>query len=190
MPRLNPGKIEVELKAWLHNPRETRKKVEKLAKFVEELSEEDIYFTFAGTKGYQKKRFRLRKVKGKSIVTVKIPTGAGRRAEANREFEFLVSDPEAFKVFCQQFGFRVLIEKQKKVRRYSFRPKKSEFNRPVTIEINKVRNLGDFLEIETMVDRKNQVPKASLFLKALLQKLEIPVSKIEPVPYTEMLYNK
>lgn len=190
MSGLNPGRIEVELKAWLDNPRETKIKVEKIAKFQEQLSEQDLYFTFAHAKGYQKQRFRLRQVGDKSIVTVKVPGRSEPGIEANREFEFEVSDPEAFKVFCREFKMRVLIEKHKKVKRYSYHPPKKEFDRPVTIDLNQVKNLGEFIELETMVDKEKQVPRASAFLKSILDRLGIPCSKIEPTAYTELLYKK
>ena len=127
MNQLNPGKIEVELKARLDHPGQVEKEIIKKAKPVGEFIEEDIYFTFANTTGYQKQRFRLRRVQGKAIVTVKIEGEAEPGVEANQEFEFEVSDPQAFKVFCQEFGFRVLIEKKKRVKRFLFIPPEDEF---------------------------------------------------------------
>ena len=190
MSSLNPGKVEVEIKAWLDNRSELKKKVEKIAKLQEELSERDLYFTFADSQGYQRKRFRLRQVGKCSIVTVKIPGVSDLGVEANREFEFEVSDPEAFKVFCQEFGMRTLIEKHKKVKRYSYNPDHKEFVYPVTIEINQVENLGDFIELETLVDKDEHIPMASAFLKSMLDRLGVPRSKIEPRAYTELLYKK
>jgi adenylate cyclase, class 2 len=190
MSSLNPGKVEVEIKAWLDNRSELKKKVEKIAKLQEELAEQDLYFTFASSKGYQRQRFRLRQVGKRSIVTVKIPGVSDLGVEANREFEFEVSDPEAFKVFCKEFGMRTLIEKHKKVKRYSYNPDKNEFICPVTIEINQVKDLGDFLELETLVDKDEHIPMASAFLKSMLDRLGVPRSKIEPRAYTELLYKK
>jgi len=187
---LNPGKIEVELKAWVDEPEKVRRRVARLARFERELREHDLYFTFADTRGYQVQRFRLRTIRGKNMVTVKIPSGSRKGVEANREFEFEISDPAAFKVFCREFGFRVLIEKHKQVRRYYYRPPKKLFARPVTIDLNQVRHLGNFIEIETLVDSQNQIPKASKFLQSLLDILGVPRSKIEPTAYTELLYAK
>jgi adenylate cyclase, class 2 len=190
MTPLNAGKIEVEIKAWVDNRSELKKKVEKIAGLREELVEQDLYFTFANTKGYQKQRFRLRQVGGKSIVTVKIPGVSDLGVEANREFEFEVSDPEAFKVFCKEFAMRVLIEKHKKVKSYTFKPGQNEFPFPVTIELNSVRDLGDFIELETLVEKDEMVGRAAAFLRSLLDRLSVPRSKIEPRAYTELLYKK
>jgi len=190
MSQLNPGKIEVELKARLKNPEQVEKEIIKKAKPVGEFIEEDIYFTFANTTGYQKQRFRLRRVQEKAIVTVKIEGKAEPGVEANQEFEFEVSDPEAFKVFCQEFGFRVLIEKKKKVKRFLFIPPEDEFSEKITIELNQVENLGYFLELETLVENQNQILPASRYLKKLLQEFKIPLSQIESRPYTELLYEK
>jgi len=190
MPKPNCRNIEVELKAWADDLAGLRKKVEKISRLKEEIIQEDIYFTFADTKGYQQQRFRLRRCGMQSIVTVKISGKACPGVEANQEFEFEVSDPEAFKVFCQEFGFRILIEKKKKVRKYFYLPPKKEFPLPVTIELNQVQGLGNFVELETLVSKKSQIPKASQFLKSLLKKLGVPLTEIEPIPYTEMLYQK
>ena len=190
MSQLNPGKIEVELKARLKNPEQVEKEIIKKAKPVGEFIEEDIYFTFANTTGYQKQRFRLRRVQGKAIVTVKIEGKAEPGVEANQEFEFEISDPQAFKVFCQEFGFRVLIEKKKKVKRFLFIPPEDEFSEKITIELNQVENLGYFLELETLVENQNQILPASRYLKKLLREFKIPLSQIESRPYTELLYEK
>ncbi len=190
MNQLNPGKIEVELKARLKNPEQAEKEIQKRARFIGEFIEQDTYFTFANTTGYQKQRFRLRIVEDKAIVTVKIEGEAEPGVEANQEFEFEVSDPQAFKVFSQEFGFRVMIEKKKKVKRFLFIPPEEEFSEKITIELNQVENLGYFLELETLVENQNQVTPASRYLKTLLQKFNIPLSQIESRPYTELLYHK
>jgi adenylate cyclase class 2 len=193
-PGLNSGKIEVELKAWLESPEKIKRKLRKIARFEAEIKEEDIYFTFAHTSGYQWHRFRLRTIGRRSIVTVKVPNrptsepGAG--IEANREYEFAVSNPEAFKVFCREFGFRVLIEKHKRVRRYLLKPGRRLFAFPVHIELNHIENLGDFIELETLVEKEEQVPRASAFINSLLDTLGVPRSRIEPRAYTEMLYQQ
>jgi len=190
MRELNTGKIEVELKAWLDNPAKIKRKIEKLACCLEEIIEQDVYFTFAKTRGYQKKRFRLRRIGERAIVTVKVPAGSKSRIEANKEYEFEVSCPNAFHVFCEQFGFRVLIEKKKRVRRYIYHPAKNEFSNPVNIELNYVENLGNFIELETIVETKAELAKASKYLKSLLVQLGVPLEKIETTAYTELLYQK
>jgi len=189
-PVLSKGTIEVELKAWAGNLKSLCKKIEKIAQFQGEIVQRDTYFTFASTKGYQKQRFRLREIGNRSIVTVKIEGKSCPGVEANEEHEFEVSDPQEFKVFCREFGFRVLIEKTKKVSKYLYKPPVKQFPLPVTIELNRVQGLGNFIEIETLVRRKNQISRASLFLKSLLHKLGIPESKIEQRAYTELLYAK
>jgi len=192
--RLNSGKIEVELKAWLEPPEKIKQKLKKISRFMGALKEEDIYFTFAHASGYQWHRFRLRTIGRQSIVTVKVPSSPaserGAGIEANREYEFEVSNPEAFKVFCQEFGFRVLIEKRKQVKRYLLKPAEKLFARPVIIELNHVENLGDFIELETLVEKDEEVPRASAFLNSLLTLLGVPRAKIETRAYTEMLYQK
>jgi len=190
MPELNIGRIEVELKAWLDNPSNIEQKIGKIAHLVEKIIEQDIYFTFAKTRGYQKKRFRLRRIGARTIVTVKVPVGSKSRIEANKEYEFEVSCPNAFQVFCKQFGFRVLIEKKKRVRRYVYHPPKNEFPKAVNIELNYLENLGNFIELETIVKNKPEVAKASRYLKTLLARLGVPLEKIEPTAYTELLYKK
>jgi len=190
MSELNQGKIEVELKAWVDDLNSLEQKIKQKAEFVGEFIEEDIYFTFAHTKGYQKQRFRLRKVNDKAVVTVKIEGSAEPGIEANQEFEFEVSDPQAFKVFCREFGFRVLIEKRKKVKRYCLKLPSDDIANEITIELNQVEHLGNFVELEILVDEPSKVNLASEHLKQLLSELGISPSQIEPRPYTELLYQK
>lgn len=183
-------RIELELKAWVPSLSSLERKLKKLgAVFQEELKENDSYFTFANTKGYQKKRFRLRELKDRSIVTVKIErNNRFLNIDANQEVEFEIKDPDAFRIFAKEFGFRLLIKKRKMVKRY--RLNQPKVYRDILIELVKVEKLGNFIELEMLLKNKKNIDIAAKKLRALLSYLGIPETKIEPTPYTKLLYDK
>lgn len=174
--------IEVELKTRVDDPGALEARVRELADPADDFSYADEYFTFADAPGYQVQRFRLRQSGGRYVVTAKEPVaGAG----ANREYEFEVSDPEAFRAFCRLFGFRELIRKEKRGRRYVLRGESP----PLSIELCHLPGLGDFLELEILVEIAAQVPAAEARLLALLDRLGVDRGRIEPAAYTRLLYN-
>jgi adenylate cyclase class 2 len=178
--------IEVELKAWVDDPEAMEAKLQQAAEFKDEVHYADTYFTYAHTTGYQHQRFRLRESAGRAKVTAKVPLFA-HLPGANREHEFEVSDPQAFQAFCQAFGFRVLIRKEKHARR--FRPRKA-LPFPVTIELNQIPGLGCFLEVEALVDDPEKVGAAQALVQSIFQELGVPEAKMEPTPYTRLLYDR
>ncbi len=182
--------FEVELKAGIRNPGEVEKRIKKIAKHVETYTTEDTYFTYASRKGYQDERFRLRLMKGKAVVTAKERKSA-RGVEANLEYEFEVDNAQAFRDFLRLFGFRVLIEKTKRVKKFRYvssGKKKKDWR--VSIELNHVRGLGHFVEIEALVRDAGDVSEARLLILEILDRLGIPRSRIELTPYTRMLYDR
>lgn len=178
--------IEVELKAWVDDPEAMSAKLERLAVPKDEVHYSDTYFTYAHTTGYQHQRFRLRESGGQATVTAKVPV-AGQAAEALREHEFSVSDPAAFQAFCRAFGFRELIRKEKHARRFTLR-EPAPF--PLTIELNRIPGLGWFLEVETLVEDPEKVPAARALVQSIFRRLEVPEAKLEPTPYTRLLYDR
>lgn len=182
--------IEVEVKARIKDPREMERRVRKLADYAEQYTCSDTYFTFASSRGYQDMRFRLRLMKGRALVTAK-EKKALSGVETNIEHEFEVDDPEAFRNFARLFGFRVLVEKTKSVKKFKYRIKGSSgFKGNVSIEINRVRGLGNFIEIEALVKDGRHAKKAGKMVLSILEELGISRDCIEQTPYTRLLYEK
>jgi len=178
--------IEVEIKAWADDLPTLEARVRELADLVEEVKYADTYFTYANTSGYQHQRFRLREYPGHARVTAKVPVSASDPG-ANQEHEFEVSDPEAFHAFCRAFGFRVLLRKEKHCRRFCPRERGPG---PLTIELNRIPGLGDFIEIEALVSRPEEVASAQALVLRTLTGLGVPPSRIEPKAYTRLLYDR
>lgn len=179
------AQIEVELKAWVDDPEAMLMKIRELAELKEEVRYADTYWTYAHTQGYQHQRFRLREYPGHAQVTAKVPVSP-ENPGANREHEFEVSDPEAFQAFCRAFGFRVLIRKEKQARRFTLRERPAF---PLTIELNYILGLGHFLEVEALVEDPAQVGAAQALVQTIFARMGVPDSKIEPTPYTRLLYD-
>ncbi len=180
--------IEVEIKAWLDDPAAIEQKLKDRAEFETELEYRDTYFTYAFTKGMIGHRFRLREGPGAALVTSKEKT-IQSKVEINLESEFEVSSPEAFRVFVQRFGFRVMIEKVKRLRRYRLRPS-GEGGLDVAIELVEILGLGRFIEVEILLDNADGIGEAREMVRQVLEDLGIPEDRIEPQPYTHMLHQK
>ena len=182
--------IEVEVKARIRDSLDIERRVRKIAKYSESYICRDTYFTYASTRGYQEERFRLRLMKGKAVVTAKERKNLAG-VEANAEHEFQVDDIEAFREFLRLFGFRVLIEKTKRIKKFSNTPRgKKSLPGTVSIELNDVKGLGKFIEIEALVKKSSEMKKARRLILKILDTLEIPRDQIELTPYTRMLYDR
>lgn len=176
--------IEVEIKARTDDIDEVETKLRNMGSLLDEIDYKDTYFKPAGVDGYTSYRFRLRRSKETALVTAKEKIEQ-EGCDASREHEFEVSDPEAFENFVLLFGFKVMIEKSKKGRRWQLElaPGKS-----AVVELVSIEGLGKFVEIEIMVDDTSQVTAAADGIRELLNKLGIPESAIEERPYTFLLY--
>ena len=125
-------------------------------------------------------KFRIRETDGTVVVTSKVKRmEAG--VEINREHEFAVSDKESFNAFAASLGFYPWMVKEKQGTCWKLGN--------ITIELVTVAGLGDFVEIETLLDpsessRSSEV-KHQLF--SLLTLLGIPHSSIESRYYIDML---
>jgi len=182
--------FEVEIKARIKSPSEIERRVRRIAEHAESYTCHDTYFTFADTTGYQDQRFRLRRKKDQSVVTAKERKKLAG-VEANLEHEFTVDDPDVFKEFARVFGFRVLIKKTKEVRKFRYTsPDMKSLPGTVSIELNNVKGLGHFIEIEALVKKAGEMKKAQAIILSILDRLEITRDQIELIPYTRLLYDK
>jgi predicted adenylyl cyclase CyaB len=133
--------------------------------------------------GAERLAFRLRFERGTgeecSLVTAK-KKSMREGVEINEEFEFSVSDPEAFCAFAAALGYGAALEKNKIGQAWTPVPH-------VTIELAEVAGLGHFIEIENLVDESSAVPGAHARVRELLASLGVGEQDIEPRYYTDML---
>ncbi len=173
--------LEIESKAKVKDFREIEKKLKKFAKFVKSENKVDYYFKRRSEKGIPKNRIRLRSINNK-IFTVnhKRKYSIHKRFEQNHEFEFRIDNPKAFFELMKDYGFVHFITKIKKNRTYGYRN--------ANIELNNVRHLGNFVEIEVLCRNKSQIKKAKSLINLVYKKLSIPESAIFTKGYTTSLY--
>lgn len=179
---------EVEVKAWLADYDAARARVEAEAPLVREVTTRDLYYASAKKPAHavdlaSDPVFRLRNEGDDDawIVTVK-SRSIDDGVEANREVEFRVDDVAAFREFAQHVGFRPFIVKRKQSRRYAVGR--------ATVELNRVDPLGDFMEIEILLEDdapREEVKEAEKEVRGLLGRFGVPESKIEPRMYIDLL---
>lgn len=179
--------IEVELKAWLTDYEATRRAVEAAgAEPRGEVVKRDLYY------GPERKHareidlerdpvFRLRSEGDAWRVTAKRHAVEGG-VESNEEVEFGIDDVAAFREFAQRIGFRPFIVKRKQSRRYAFGR--------INVELNKVDPLGDFIELEVLLDDgagAAERREAEREIRDFLARAGVPEAKIEPRRYIDLL---
>ncbi|MDR2734923.1 MAG: class IV adenylate cyclase [Spirochaetota bacterium] len=181
--------FEVEIKAYVVDP--VRLKAVLLERYGsgEEFQKRDLYFAYAeriertSRLRADQLAFRLRYEQSggeeMSIVTAK-KKNMQASVEINEEYEFAVSDPEAFCAFAAALGYGIALEKNKIGQAWTPEPR-------VTIELALVAGLGHFVEIENLVDAESAVAAAHDRVRALLASLGFDEQDIEPRYYTDML---
>jgi len=166
---------EIELKIRLENPQVFLNRLEVKAHPEANYHKVDTYFR--GAEG----SFRLREAEGKAVVCRKEKTlSAG--IEVNRETEFGVDDPDAFRAFAKSLGYRLWYRKEKRGQAWRLGE--------VLIEVGTVSDLGWFAELELILEEardSHAVERARRSLWAALDALEVPRDQVEPKTYSELL---
>lgn len=174
--------IEVEAKVSVRNPKEARRKALALGKFIGREKKIDEYYTLEDLKNYPKKSLRIRKVDGYYVVNFKQPVGYKAGIWAKKEVEFQTSSIEGFLKLIGDFGFRKWLTKEKECE--TFRISKN-----FQIELNKVKGLGWFVEVECLTNEKN-IGKARKDVSKVLEKLGYSERDSIKSGYTKQLWEK
>ena len=177
---------EVECKVKIRDYLSLKKKVKALGIFKYKTLKRDEYFSLK-KKGYPKKAFRVRDDDGSFIVNFKkhVRSLSNPDVVVKEEFEFSIKDKNELSNFmslCEDLGFREWVSKTKESEVYSYTKDKH-----LSIELNKVRGLGYWMEVEYLCSRKD-IPKAKSLIKSVLKELEIMKVDINNEGYTKMLY--
>ena len=182
--------LEVETKVAIPKTEvsKIRNKIKKIAKLRKKGKKEDDYFAIK-RKGYPKKAFRIRAIKDNFEVTFKkwLVNLWTKEVVVKQEYEFKLKGKEEVDNLLELFrdlGFEEWIKKIKWNETYSYNKDKK-----LNIEINRVKHLGYFLEIEFLA-RKNEVERARNKIVRVLKELEIPNNWIDNTGYTKMLWYK
>lgn len=174
--------IEVEAKVKITNPKKIRKEIKAIAKYKGKVIKTDDYYTTGSLKKYSKKSLRIRKLNKHYQINFKQRISYIKGVHAKKESEFTVSDIENFIALIKDMGYKRWLTKHKISEIYQI---KKNFN----IEINYVKRLGWFLEIEYLTT-PSKIKQASAQIQKVMKKLNIKISQIEKSGYTKMLWDK
>lgn len=175
--------IEVEAKIKISNPEKLRKKISEIIGKRKKETKIDYYYTMERNKSiYPKKSLRVRKIDHKYQINFKQKLSYIKGIYAKDEREFEVTDIKNFLKLITDFGFRLWLIKEKYSESY-------EIKKNFHIELNNVKNLGWFVEIEYLTD-KNSIAEARKRILEIIKKLSLKKEKIIKEGYTKLLWNK
>jgi len=166
---------EIEAKVAINKSdfKRLQKELNKVAKFKGESLKKDIYFD-----DVRKVYTRLRDLNGKSIFSFKVKD-INHGVESNIEIEWGIKDRKKWMALLKKLGIKSNIRKTKKTEAYQWKG----FN----IELNYVYKLGHFLEIESVVKSKKQIPKAKKDLLDIFKEFGYSQKDFEKKYYLELL---
>lgn len=178
--------IEVECKVKIDNPSQIRKNIKKIAKLLGKENKIDDYYALK-IKRYPSKSLRIRNKGRKREVNFKERLSYRKGVWAKKEVEFEVSDIDNFFKLLENFGFKKWIRKEKKTEHYRTKD-------GVNIELNSVKKLGWFVEIEILCDEKD-IPKARERVLDIRRQLasplkDFPKKQIKKKGYTKELWKR
>jgi len=176
--------IEVERKAWVPDPEKLEREIRKIARPGKTGRKADFYYAPAGDRDPIKNCFRIRLEGGKSWVTFK-DKKILRQSEINRETEVPIKNPALWAGLFESVGFRMFVRKEKYSRIYRHRQ-----DPEITIELNRVSDLGNFIEVEILCREKREAPQALRKIEKVFRDLGIGRREVEPRLYIEILWEK
>lgn len=175
--------FEVEIKAYLEEIASMETQLQQLgAVFQKSIRQSDTYFqhpirNFAQTD----EALRIRNSDNQSYLTYKGPK-LDSTSKTREELEIEIQKPEKFSNILKKLGFSSVLTVAKTRKIYSLDD--------ITISLDNVDDLGDFIELETDVSDKEAIPSARGRLFTLLKQLDIPKEKSERRSYLELRFLK
>ncbi|SCW26652.1 class IV adenylate cyclase [Borreliella japonica] len=168
--------FEIESKSFI--PPKELKRIIKLAnekfKFIKEEIKTDIYYS------NHKKIIRIRKLNTlEKIVTFKKKIlDNSNTIEINKEVEFKIDNVNNFLILMKELKFKKLYKKIKKSLIYQ--------TNNLNVEINEIKNLGFFLEIEKITNNQNDTDLAKKEIDSIINQFGLK-ENLETRPYFELL---
>jgi predicted adenylyl cyclase CyaB len=198
--------VEVELKVHLDDAEAMKGRLSVLGEYRGSFKKSDSYWipvkTEAGNMSAPSMGVRVRYENGmdaeaaapeSGMVTYKTKEISGG-IEVNNECEFSVSNAALFEDLLSRLGLYNDICKEKEGWAWLILPETDGLapiwgQAPILAELSMVTKLGWFLELEILLSNNDgqTVQESRLRLLALLEKLNIPLERIEARPYTVML---
>ena len=167
---------EIEAKVRLSEAdfKRLKEEIPRFALKVKCVINKDSYYNH-GMKDYS---LRIREQNGKSILNLKSKR-RGEGIEFNHEIELPLKSASGFHSFLKKIGIGLHAKKEKK----------SEIYRAdkMRIELNTIKRLGHFLEIEILANSQSGIPAAKKALLKVFRKLGFNSDDFEKKYYLEML---
>ena len=178
--------IEVEIKARINDAPATEKLLSALG-FIKSaaVNESDIYFN-GNDRDFRKtdEAVRIRSCKDtetgaeKNALTYKGPK-LGGDSQTRQELEISFEDSAKMQEILSALGYSPILEVRKSRTMYHLGE--------ITACVDHVDRLGDYLELEKLVEDKKDYPEAVAELYKWLSKLEIPQDSLTQYSYLELL---
>lgn len=173
--------IEVEAKVKVSDVKDARVKIKKIAKFVKKEKKVDDYYSLERRR-YPKKSLRVRDEGKKRVVNYKGRRKYFKGIWAKEEVEFEVSDLKNFFNLIADFGFRKWLRKTKNTELYRTKD-------GVHIELNFVRDMGWFIEIEVLCDDDpKKIRNARKRIHEIMKDLNVRKRFVIKKGYTKLLW--
>lgn len=175
--------LEVEIKARIKNRTEILQKLDKLGCTIKRGKEqEDRVFIKKEIQNFEnplgENIIRLRREESKNILTLK------KKMQENKaclELESLIEDYESVSRMLEEMGYKQVAIIKKKRMRYALDK--------MSICIDSVEDLGDFIEVEIMTEENNESQeKAILEIENFFKKLDIDKEDYEEKRYDTLMY--
>lgn len=168
---------EVEAKIKIENPIVWRERIKEIADFKKVQNKKDNYYALSKK---DHKMVRVREIDRITQINFKRPISYKNGIHAKTEIEFETPNRKIIELL-NEFGFKKFITKSKITELYSHKKYKN-----INIEINNVKKLGWFLEIEGLC-KKSQVGKTRKKIEKILKILKVKKSQVEKKGYTTQL---
>jgi len=175
--------IEVESKVYVRNPSLVRKLARKLGKYTGTEIKIDDYYTQERLDGFPKDKIRIRKINRHHIVNFKRKLSYDQGVHAKEEIEHEVIDIKKFMKLIKNLGFRKWMKKEKKCEIYQI---KKNFH----IELNNVKGLGWFVEIEYLIKNPSSIKKARVEVVRVMSALGFKKKDAIKKGYTKLIWEK
>jgi predicted adenylyl cyclase CyaB len=184
--------LEIETKIRLDDSEVSkfRKRIKEIAVFDKKGKKADDYFAIQKLPFYYpKKAFRIRALPDKFEVNFKkwLKNYWTKDIVVKQEFEFKLKGKDEVEDLLELFkdlGFTEWVKKIKYNETYKWKKDKN-----VSIELNNVKHLGYFIEIEYIAQQKD-IDKARNKIREAMKDLGVQPEQIDNTGYTKMLWYK
>lgn len=157
-----------------------KERIRKIAKFVKKQDKKDDYYTLEYFQ-YPEKSLRVRDMGKIREVNFKKRISLVNGIHAKKEVQFQISDIKGFFDLINDFGFRKWLHKEKTTELYKTR-------NGVNIELNYVKKLGWFLELEVLCSPK-EINSARKKIIEVREGLGFTEKDCESRGYTKQLWS-